>query len=221
MPSCDFCWSFMREPARRVGAGPFGARLASAFRTAPSNGRGRCGRHCLSAVVIRAIASPEAEPRDGLPCPASEDSQATPCGSAWPRTPPPIHRFFFPFLFFFVPCRPPPLRAAFSATRVASALAGCSVGLLVLPFRGRTAASAVSRRFCFGAASPGEPRAVSRPVSPPHARARARPPRRTRVCYLGGDAALGGIFRGAIMVLESAGGAAGGAARPRAVTKGE
>lgn len=108
MLSCDFCWSFLREPARRVGAGPFGARLASAFRTAPSNGRGRCGRRCLSAVVIRAIASPEAEPRDGLPCPASEDSQATPCGSAWPRTPPPIHRFFFPFLFFFVPCRPPP-----------------------------------------------------------------------------------------------------------------
>lgn len=42
--------------------------------------------------------------------------------------------------------------------------------MLVLPFRGRTAASAVSRRFCFGAASPGEPRAVSRPVSPAHGR---------------------------------------------------
>lgn len=99
MPSCDFCWSFLREPARR---------LASAFRTAPSNGRGRCGRRCLSAVVIRAIASPEAEPRDGLPCPASEDSQATPCGSAWPRTPPPIHRFFFPLFFSCLVAPPPP-----------------------------------------------------------------------------------------------------------------
>lgn len=198
----------MREPARRVGAGPFGARLASAFRTAPSNGRGRCGRHCLSAVVIRALPGER-----GLPGDAVRLSMA--------KNPSPNPQIFFPLLIFFRALSPPPLRAAFSATRVASALAWCSVGLLVLPFRGRTAASAVSRRFCFGAASPGEPRAVSRPVSPPHARARARPPRRTRVCYLGGDAALGGIFRGAIMVLESAGGAAGGAARPRAVTKGE
>lgn len=95
MLSCDFCWSFLREPARRVGAGPFGARLASAFRTAPSNGRGRCGRRCLSAVVIRALPGER-----GLPGDAVRLSMA--------KNPSPNPQILFPLLIFFRALSPPP-----------------------------------------------------------------------------------------------------------------
>lgn len=211
---------------------PAGAREACrrrAFRSASRlglpDGALERTRPVRTSLFIRCCDSSHCQSRGGAkgrtPLPGERGLPGDAVRLSMAKNPSPNPQILFPLLIFFRALSPPPLRAAFSATRVASALAWCSVGLLVLPFRGRTAASAVSRRFCFGAASPGEPRAVSRPVSPPHARARARPPRRTRVCYLGGDAALGGIFRGAIMVLESAGGAAGGAARPRAVTKGE
>lgn len=178
-----------------------------------------------TSLFIRCCDSSHCQSRGGAkgrtPLPGERGLPGDAVRLSMAKNPSPNPQILFPLLIFFRALSPPPpsvrrfLQPALHP-RLPGAASVCSSCLSEAeppPLLCHVVFVSVQHHLGSRVRSP----ARSRPRTPAPAHGR----RAGLVCYLGGDAALGGIFRGAIMVLESAGGAAGGAARPRAVTKGE